>query len=279
MGAPMAGHILRVGLPVHVNARRPESAKDLVAAGATWQPTARELAQHCGTVILMVPDLPEVKEVLEGEDGLLAGVSAPLLLVIASTASPEGVRRLDEEMRFRTDGLVHVVDAPVSGGQEGAESATLAIMAGGSPDDVAFAEEALSATGTVVHLGPIGSGQVAKACNQMIVAATVMALGEASVVAERAGLDVGKMFDLLAGGYAGSRILDLKKERFAHHDHSPSGPAKFMVKDLGFAQTEARVSSTMTPQLDVLMDGFTSLTTAGFGEQDTAVVQAWIESL
>lgn len=278
MGAPMARHILGAGLPVHVNARRPEAAKDLVAAGATWHPNPRELAAHCGIVIMMVPDISDVEDVLHGVAGLLAGVVTPLLLVISSTVSPEGVRRLDQDLRARTDGLVHVVDAPVSGGQEGAEAGTLAIMAGGPASDVALAEQALRATGTVVHLGPIGSGQVAKACNQMIVAATVMALGEASVVAERAGLDVGTMFNLLAGGFAGSRIMDLKKERFANHDHSPSGAAKFMVKDLGFAQDEARISSTATPQLDVLKAAFTSLTEEGFGDQDTAVVQAWIES-
>jgi len=120
---------------------------------------------------------------------------------------------------------------------------------------------------------------VAKACNQMIVAATVMALGEVSVVAERAGLDVGKMFDLLTRGYAGSRILEVKKDRFAHHDHSPSGAARYMVKDLGFATDEARLSNTVTRQLDTLLEGFSNLTAQGFGDQDTAVVQAWIESL
>lgn len=279
MGAPMAGHILGAGLPVHVTARRPASASDLLSLGATWHPSTRSLAGECGVVVLMVPDLPDVENVLEGEDGLLAGVRAPMLVVISSTVSPEEIRQLAERVDARTGGLVHLVDAPVSGGQEGAEAGTLAIMVGGSSDDVAVVRPVLDACGTVAHLGPLGAGQVAKACNQMIVAATVMALGEAAVVAERAGLDVAAMFDLLAGGYAGSRIMDVKKGRFAQHDHSPSGAARFMVKDLGFARDEARRTATVTPQLDVLRSAFTELTAHGFGDQDTAVVQAWIESL
>ncbi len=279
MGTPMAGHMIRNGHAVHVTARRPESAESLLSAGAQWHDSPCALAQACGVVVLMVPDLPDAEDVLEGPDGLLAGVEAPLLVIISSTVSPDGVRRLDERLRASTDDLVHVVDAPVSGGEEGAKSGTLAVMVGGSEDDAMIADEILSSTGTVVHLGPIGSGQVSKACNQMIVAATVMALGEASVVAERAGLDVAAMFNLLAGGYAGSRVLDVKKDRFAQHDHSPSGAARFMVKDLGFATDEARRSNTVTPQLDTLRSGFSDLTEQGFGDQDTAVVQAWIESL
>lgn len=279
MGAPMAGHALRAGHSVHVTARRRESAAPVVGLGATWQETPRELAKSCGIVILMVPDLPDVSDILTGPNGLLAGVEAPLLVVVSSTVSPEGIRELGKQLRASADGLVNLIDAPVSGGQEGAEAGTLAIMVGGADDDVAVAHGVLSAMGTVAHLGPLGSGQVAKACNQMMVAATVMALGEVSVVAERAGLDLDKLFGLLAGGYAGSRILDVKKDRLVQHDHSPSGAARFMVKDLGFATEEARLSNTATPQLDTLREGFSALTAQGFGDQDTAVVQAWIESL
>ncbi|MEO7588833.1 MAG: NAD(P)-dependent oxidoreductase [Arachnia sp.] len=277
MGAPMAGHLLHAGFPLHVTARRLESAQTLIDDGATWHPTPRALAGQCGVVVLMVPDMPDVEAVLDGPDGLLAGVAGQLLAVICSTVSPAGVRALDARVTSATHGSVRIIDAPVSGGQEGAEAGTLAIMVGGAPAEVALAVPALAALGTVAHLGPLGAGQVAKSCNQMIVAATVMALGEASVVAERAGLDVAAMFDLLGRGYAGSQILEVKKDRFARHDHSPSGAARFMVKDLGFATQEARHSGTVTPQLDVLRSVFTDLTAQGFGDQDTAVVQAWIE--
>ena len=277
MGAPMAGHILGAGFPLHLTARRPAAAAVLVEAGATWHSTARDVAASSDVVVLMVPDLADVDAVLDGPDGLLTGVSHPLVLVISSTVSPDGVRSLDRRLRERTGGLLRVVDAPVSGGQEGATSGTLAVMVGGDPADVAVALPVLRATGRVAHLGPSGAGQVAKACNQMIVAATVLALGEASVVAERAGLDVGAMFGLLGGGYAGSRIMEVKGPRFARHDHSPSGPARYMVKDLGFATDEATSSGTATPLLDVLRTVFTDLTARGLGDQDTAVVQAYLE--
>lgn len=279
MGAPMAGHVLRAGFPLHVTARRAASAEALVEAGARWHPTAGDLARHADVVVLMVPDLPDVETLLDGPDGLLAGVARPVVIVVSSTVSPDGMRLLDARVRAQTGGLVRMVDAPVSGGEEGARSGTLSVMVGGADDDVGAVHPMLSTTGTAVHLGPLGAGQVAKACNQMIVAATVLALGEASVVAERAGLDVAAMLDLLGGGYAGSRLLEVKKRRFANHDHSPSGKAKFLVKDLGFAADEARRGGTATPQLDVLRRVFSDLTAQGLGEQDTAVVQAYIEGL
>ncbi|PFG36584.1 2-hydroxy-3-oxopropionate reductase [Flavimobilis soli] len=281
MGAPMAGHLLDALGPgrLHITARRPAAAEPLVARGAVWHGSARELAAACDTVVLMVPDLPQVRDLLEGAEGLLAGAGDDLLVVVSSTSSPQGVRELDSELRDRTGGAVRVVDAPVSGGEEGARAGTLAIMVGGPDDDAARACAALAPCGRPEHLGPLGAGQVAKACNQMIVAATVAALGEASVLAERAGLDVGRLLALLGTGYAGSRILDVKARRFAEHDHSPSGAARFMVKDLTFATEEAVRTGTGTPQLDTLRTLFTDLTDAGLGDQDTAVVQAWVERL
>ncbi|RYV49714.1 NAD(P)-dependent oxidoreductase [Pengzhenrongella frigida] len=279
MGRPMAGHVLHAGFELHITARRAAAAQPLVQAGATWHATARELAARVDVVIVMVPDLPDVEAVLDGLDGLLAGVVRPLLIVVSSTVSPDGVRALDARVRTRTGGLARLVDAPVSGGEEGAVAGTLSVMVGAAADDVALALRVLRPLGNPVHLGPLGAGQIAKACNQLIVAATVLALGEASVLAERAGLDVAAMLDLLGGGYAGSRILEVKAHRFVAHDHSPSGPAKFMVKDLTFATAEAARSDTATPLLDVLRHVFTDLTAVGLGDQDTAVVQAYLEGL
>ena len=278
MGRPMAGHLLTAGHEVHVHARRPAATEQAVAAGASAHPTPAALAARCGVVVLVVPDLPDVEAVLAGPTGLLAGLDHPLTLVICSTVSPDGVRLLGSRLAEETSGLVAVVDAPVSGGEAGAVAGTLAIMVGGAVDDVALVTPLLAACGTPVHLGPLGAGEVAKACNQMIVGATVLALGEASVVAERAGLDVAALFDLLGTGLAGSEVLRQKKSAFVEHDHHPTGKARFMVKDLGFATDEARRSGTSTPQLDVLRSAFTDLTEAGLGDQDVAVVQAWIES-
>lgn len=279
MGRPMARHVLaaRPEDRVVVNNRSRGSAEALEASGAVWAATPAELAAQVSMAVLVVPTIHEIRALTFGPDGLLAGAGDTLLLVVSSTCSSAEVVDLDTETRAASDGRVRVVDAPVSGGGEGAEAGTLAVMVGGSDADAAAAVEVLSACGRAVHLGPLGAGQVAKACNQLIVASTVVATAEAAVVAERAGLDVRALFDLLSGGYAASRVMEVKAPRYAAHDHSPSGPAKFMIKDLrSFAEEAARAGahSFLTPTLQGVFGG---LTEAGHGDLDTAVVQRWVE--
>ncbi|TDE95169.1 NAD(P)-dependent oxidoreductase [Occultella glacieicola] len=275
MGAPMARHMVTAGIPTTVWARRPATTQALAEHGASVAASAVELAAASDVVVLVLPGMPEIDAVLEGPDGLLAG-GRDRVLVICSTVSPRAVRELAERPGLRDAGW-RVVDAPISGGEQGAEAGTLAIFVGGEAEDVAVVAPVLGATGTPVHLGPLGSGQVGKACNQVIVAATVTALGEAAVLAERSGLDVAALFDLLGGGYAGSRLLEVKKDRFVAHDHSPSGAAKYMVKDLTGALDQAEDARTVLPLTTQLLTTFTDLTAAGLGDNDTAVVQAWIE--
>src|SRR5690606_27088526 len=134
--------------------------------------------------------LPQLEDMLEGEDGILAG-AGDLLILIGSTSSAPAVRALAERLHARSDGRVRVVDCPVSGGEDGARNGTLSIMLGGdSAEDLALAADVLGPCGTPVHLGPLGAGEVAKACNQLVVSATILALGEATVLAERSGLDL-----------------------------------------------------------------------------------------
>jgi len=281
MGRPMAAHLLRAarerGVNLVVHSRRETSAADLVADGALWATTPREVAERCAVVVTMLPDLPELDDVLGGEDGLVAGVARPTVLVVSSTSSPDGVRRLARDLAVRTDGRLAVVDAPVSGGVEGAVDGTLSVMVGGADDDVARALPWLEPLGTAVHLGPIGAGQVAKACNQLIVAAATVALGEASVIAERAGLNLGRLLDLLGGGYAGSRILEVKKSRLVAHDHTPASPARFMIKDLAFAAAEAESTGTAVEQLPVLQRVYEGITEQGLGDLDSSVVQRYVD--
>lgn len=284
MGAPMARHVASAGFTTTVWARRPTATAALTEAGARVAQTPAALAAASDAVVVMLPGLPEIDAVLNGADGLLAGGgpaltasrATPRLLVICSTISPRDVQELANRPEVR-DGGWHVVDAPVSGGEQGADAASLAVFVGGEPLDVAALTPVLSAIGTPVHLGPLGSGQLGKACNQVIVAATVSALGEAAVLAERSGLDVAALFDLLGGGYAGSRLLEVKKDRFITHDHSPSGAAKFMIKDLSAALDQAAQCGTRLPLTAQLLKTFTDLTAAGMGDLDTAVVQSWIE--
>lgn len=295
MGLPMARHLAEA-LPqgVHVTARHAMNVTDEVGSSAIWHEDARSLAAACDEVLLMVPDLPQVRDVLEGPSGLLAGFSdrgreparvtgrepeQDVIVVICSTVSPHGLVELDRYLRERTDGHVHLVDAPVSGGREGASAGNLAVMVGGAEEDVARVLPALRTFGDPVHLGALGAGEISKACNQLIVGATVEALGEAAVLAERSGLDVAALFELLKGGYADSRLLELNKDRFVNHDHTPSGPARFLVKDLGFALDSAEDTQTPTPLADTVHGVFADLTERGFGDENLTVVQSYLEGL
>lgn len=283
MGAPMAGNLLEAfgadgaaSGEVLVHSRRRESAEELLARGAGWADTARELAAGSDAVVLMLADTAQIRAVAEGDDGLVAGAKAPLLAIICSTISPADVAELDREWSRATEGRLRCIDAPVSGGVEGAAAATLSIMVGAEPGQFELVAPVLEALGNPVRLGALGSGQVAKACNQMIVAATTVALGEAALVAEGNGLDVAELFALLQGGYAGSVLLQVKGPQFAAHDHAPRGPAKFMVKDLGIAASAADEAGLKLAQLPMLASVYTGLTDAGLGDQDSTVVQEFL---
>lgn len=267
------------GAVVSVYGRTPAKLASLVDAGATAVPSPRALAEAGEVVLVVLPDLPQLEELLDGPDGLLAGVAVPTVLVVSSTVSPDALRALATSLDERTGGLLHVVDAPVSGGADGAIAGTLSIMMGGDVEDCATVEPVLATMGTPVRLGPLGAGQTAKACNQMIVAATILALGEAAVIAERSGLDLRVLFDLLGGGYAGSRLLESRRERLVEKDYSPSGVARFMLKDLRFAAAAADATATTTRQLPALRAAFAELVEHGFGDQDISVVQAYIAGL
>ncbi|QGH69134.1 NAD(P)-dependent oxidoreductase [Pseudactinotalea sp. HY158] len=281
MGSPMAVHIARAqaatGRALHVHARRHASAEESLAAGAEWAPTPADLARVSDVVLTVLPDLPELEQVLDGETGLLAGTDHPLALVACSTSSPAGVRDLGARLAERTGGLVSLVDAPISGGVEGAREGSLSIFVGGDHDPAQAAAAALAPCGSAVHLGPLGSGQVAKAANQLIVAATTAALAEALVAAERAGLDLAALVPILAGGYAGSRLLEVKGQRFVDHDHSPASPASFMIKDLRYAHEVARASGIPSPVLDAAAGVYDAMVAAGLGDLDSSGVQAYLE--
>lgn len=274
MGAPMTRRLLEAGTHVVISSRREKP--ELVAAGATWARTPREVGAAADAVLLMLPDLPEVEEVLAGPDGLLAE-AGDLLVMIGSTSSATGVRELDQRLRAASGDRVRVLDCPVSGGQDGAEAGTLSIMVGGTEEDAALAGELLAPCGNPVHLGPLGAGEVAKACNQMVVAATILAIGEASVLAERSGLDLEQMWSLLGGGYAGSTLLRSRHRKVVDGEYSASGMAKYMVKDLTFATDVAEVTGTNAALLPALRAAFTELVENGLGDLDMSVTRKFVE--
>ncbi|WP_255719184.1 NAD(P)-dependent oxidoreductase [Brachybacterium sp. ACRRE] len=274
MGLPMAEHLLRAHGSLTVHSRTPKP--QLTEQGARWAQTPRELAEAVDAILVMLPDLPDLEPLLGGEDGLLAS-AGELLLMIGSTCSSVQVRELGERLAAESGGRVRVVDCPVSGGEDGAQAGTLAIMLGGTEDDAAEAARLLAPCGNPVRLGPLGAGEVAKSCNQMIVSATALALGEVTVLAERSGLDLGTLFELLQGGYAGSNLMASRREKFVTGDDSPSGVAKYMVKDLRFAGEIAEATGTHGALLPALRAAFDELVEAGLGDRDLATTRRFTE--
>ena len=275
MGSPMARRLAGAGRgPVLVTARRPEQAEDALAAGARWAASPRELGARCDVLLSMLPDLPQLRSVLEGPEGFLAGAAGrEVLVIVGSTSSPTGVRELAEELGPRA----RVVDAPVSGGVEGAEAGILSIMVGGEEHDAARARAVLEPCGTAVRLGPLGAGQIAKACNQLVVGATALALGEAAALASRSGLDVARLFGVLAEGYADSRVLRTRGAAMVAEDYRPGGIAAYMVKDLNFGADVAGAAAVNPALLPVLLESYEELVRRGLGDQDLSVTRRYVE--
>ena len=283
MGAPMAVNLAKYcsakGDRLLVWNRSPGRSGAAVAAGAINSGSPADLAAASEVVVVMLPDLPQLVELTDGPVQLLSGVRHPTVLAVCSSISPQTVRSYAEHAARLTDGLVQVIDAPVSGGTEGATDGKLAIMVGGDEAAITTAWPALTAMGTTVrHLGPIGSGALAKACNQMVVAATMIALSEACVLAESAGVDVAGLLDVLAGGFAGSRVLEVKTDNLTSGTYVPTGQAVYMMKDLGFVHAEAQHTGVTVAQADLSLDIYRDVADAGLGGEDVSVVHKLIRS-
>jgi 2-hydroxy-3-oxopropionate reductase len=207
-------------------------------AGAKSYATSREVAENSDIVITMLPDSPEVEEVVLGEEGIVSGIKAGSLYIDMSTISPSTAIKLYNTLKKLA---VEVLDAPVSGGEIGAEAGSLSIMVGGN--EVAF-ERALPLFGcmgkNIVHIGEAGSGQTTKACNQMIVGITIMAIAESFTLAKKAGVNLEKMREALLGGFAQSRILDLHGKRLIEQNFKPGFKIKLHRKDMNIALQAGR---------------------------------------
>lgn len=281
MGAPMAANLLKAGWQVTGWNRSPAAVRDLEALGGTGAGHVADLRDE-PVIIFMLPDLPFIEEAAAGL--LEAWRDAPpapgTLVVVMSSVSPAGVQAFGLAVAEASGGNASVLDAPVSGGTVGAQEGTLAIMAGGSAEDFGRALPVLEAMGTSVRLlGGLGAGSLAKACNQLIVGTTTAALAEAAELAERSGLDVSALFEVLSGGLAASRVLEVVGPRLAAKDYTPTGPAKFMLKDLSFVRDSADTAGTASPMASAGVDLYAELVAQGLGDQDLAVVRQAIATM
>jgi 2-hydroxy-3-oxopropionate reductase len=277
MGKPMARNLMAAGHELVVYSRTRADVDELAGEGATGASSPREIGAACGTTIAMLPDSPQVEEVFGGEDGVLAGAGPGSLVIDMSTISPVVTRALAARAGERRVGYV---DAPVSGGDVGAREGTLSIMAGGSEEDFERARPLFEALGkTVVHVGPVGAGQVVKACNQVVVALTIEAVGEALVLGSKAGVDPATIIQVLSGGLAANRVMEVRGRNFLEHDFEPGFRVDLHHKDLGIALSTAREYGVALPATAAVSEMLQALRARGMGDRDHSALLALIEDL
>jgi len=245
MGSPMAVHLQDAGHDVVGYNLHPDKTKPLVEAGGRAAGSIAEAVRDADIVAVMVPDSPDVQDVLLGEDGVFASAKEGTLVIDFSSIRPDVTVELAKTAK---DKGFRLLDAPVSGGEAGAKNATLSIMVGGDAADFAAVREVFDAVGkTVVHVGGNGAGQTVKAANQLIVAANIQALAEAVVFLDAYGVDLESALDVLGGGLAGSKVLEQKRGNMTSHDFTPGFRIDLHHKDMGIVTAAAREAGVVVP--------------------------------
>ncbi|SDJ64527.1 2-hydroxy-3-oxopropionate reductase [Actinopolyspora mzabensis] len=245
MGGPMAANLVEAGYEVTGYNRSSAKVEKLVDAGGKGASTIAEAVSDAEVIVTMLPDSPDVETAVLGDDGVLAHAPAGALLIDCSTIRPEVSRKVAEQADKQG---VRALDAPVSGGEQGAIDGALSIMVGGESETFRAASGVFDVVGkTVVHVGPAGSGQTVKAANQLIVAGNIALVGEALTFLEAQGVDTESAFQVLGGGLAGSKVLDAKNKGMRERSFKPGFRIELHHKDLGILQSAARESGVATP--------------------------------
>jgi 2-hydroxy-3-oxopropionate reductase len=278
MGGPMARNLAEAGHELVLYNRTRSKAEELAGeVGAEVATNPGEVAERSGVIFTMLPGPPEVEEVVTGEDGLLQGAGEGSLIVDTSTSSPVLARELARTARERG---VKMLDAPVSGGDVGAIEGTLSIMVGGDERDFERARPLFEVLGeTVTHVGPSGAGQLVKACNQIVVALAIEAVSEALVLGSKGGVAPEKILEVLSGGLAANRVMEVKRDKFLERDFEPGGKVEFHRKDLRIALEAGREYGVPLPATAVVGQMFEALMIGGRGGWDHSSLLALIEDL
>jgi 2-hydroxy-3-oxopropionate reductase len=277
MGAPMAEHLIKAGFEVRGHTRRPAGRDRLAAAGGRPAASVAEAIHGADVVITMLPDSPDVAEVVLGPGGVLANAGAGTLLIDMSTVRPRTARQIAAAAAGRR---VEALDAPVSGGEQAAIEGALSIMAGGPAEAFDRARPVLEHLGTtIVHVGPAGSGQLVKAANQLLVAGTIELVAEAIVLLEASGVDPAAGLRVLGGGLAGSTVLDRKGAAMLERRFAPGFRVDLHHKDLGIMLDAARESGTIVPLGATVAQLMAALRAQGDGGLDHGVLLRGVERL
>jgi 2-hydroxy-3-oxopropionate reductase len=277
MGRPMALHLMKHGHSMGVYARRTASAAPLVAAGATRYDTPAALAAQCEVIFTMVTNSHDVEQIVLGTDGLIHGMQRGSVLVDMETISPSVARNVTTELATKG---VDMLDAPVSGGPAGAEQATLAIMAGGKPEVFERIKPLFACMGkTIVRVGDNGAGQITKACNQLLLLVTAQGAAEALALARRCGVDPATVREVLMGGIAASRVLDVFGKRMVERNFANGIDTRLYHKDLAIALGLVHEHGAAAPAASVTMQHINAAIGRGEGSSDLAVLIEVLEGM
>ena len=277
MGAPMARNLMGAGFPMHLFSRTKEKAAKLLQDGARWEDSPADVARRVQIIISIVSDSPDVEEVYCGSHGVCKGLQPETLCIDMSTIAPSVARSVAAEVRALGGAFL---DAPVSGGKTGAEAGTLAIMVGGDEQDVARAKPLFDVLGgATVHCGPVGHGQFAKLCNQILCGHNLLGVSEAIVLAQRVGLDPKKMLEVVSQGAAGSWALDNLGPRMLARDFAPMFMVDLQQKDLGIALETARENSVPLPGTALVSQLLAANQSANEGREGTQALVKTLERL
>ena len=277
MGKPIAMNLIKAGYQLTVYNRSPQAVQELEAAGASAADSACEVAQHSDVVFTNLPDTPDVEAVVLGDEGVLEGCHPGMLFIDNSTITPEAAR--DIALTLAEMG-VDALDAPVSGGDIGAKAGTLAIMVGGPRHAFERAMPIFNVIGkTITYVGDSGAGQVAKACNQIMVAAQMVAMSELMLLAQKCGVNPAQVITAIRGGAAQCWTLDNKPERLLSGDRSPGFKTYMQHKDLGIVLDTARTYGMPLPATSINNQLYESMLQLGLGDLDNSAVIAVLELL
>jgi 2-hydroxy-3-oxopropionate reductase len=277
MGKPMAGHLLKAGHKVYVYDIVPEAIAELERQGAIPCKSSKEVAGKTGMVFLIVPDTPDVEAALFGKNGVAEGIRPGSVVVDMSSISPIATKEIARKLKEMG---VEMLDAPVSGGQVGAQNATLSIMVGGSVELFERIKPFFDIMGkNIVHIGGNGDGQTCKVANQIVVALTIEAVAEALLFASKAGADPAKVRAALLGGFAQSRILELHGERMIKRTFEPGFRVRLHQKDLNLALESARKMGLSLPNTAMAQELFNAIAAGGGSELDHSAMVLALEKL
>ena len=275
MGRPMALNLMKAAYPLSGYARRADMMQALTREGAAACDSPQAVASQSDVIITMVSDTPDVEQVILGDKGIIHGAQPDSVVIDMSTISPSATRRMAETLAKKG---IHMLDAPVSGGEQGAIDGSLSIMVGGKEEVFQRVLPIFEVLGkNIVHVGEHGTGQVTKACNQIVIAQTLVAISEAFILAKVSGADPTKVRAALLGGFAGSRVLETHGQRILDHNFEPGFKARLHQKDMRICMETAHEMGIALPGAALATQNLNALIGEGLGEEDSSALATILE--